>query len=72
MSEKECCCDEFWAGQGHPIDCPTQRHLRACAAIHLRVPDSGEEWLDAMIRRAIHQEDARAAKVEGLPEKGER
>jgi hypothetical protein len=26
--------------------------LRAYAAIHLRVPDSGIEWLDGMIRRS--------------------
>lgn len=26
--------------------------LRAYAAIHLRVPDSGIEWLDEMIRRS--------------------
>jgi hypothetical protein len=26
--------------------------LRTFAAIHLRVPDSGIEWLDAMIRRS--------------------
>lgn len=26
--------------------------LRQYTAIHLRVPDSGEEWLDSMIRKA--------------------
>lgn len=26
--------------------------LRTFAAIHLRVPDSGVDWLDAMIRRS--------------------
>lgn len=27
--------------------------LREYAAIHLRIPDSGSEWLDTMIRRAL-------------------
>jgi hypothetical protein len=29
-----------------------QMSLRAYAAIHLRVPDSGMDWLDEMIRRS--------------------
>lgn len=29
-----------------------QMSLRTFAAIHLRVPDSGIEWLDEMIRRS--------------------
>jgi len=31
---------------------PEGMSLRAYAAIHLRVPDSGIEWLDRMIRQA--------------------
>jgi hypothetical protein len=23
--EPECCCEEYWPGQGHPPDCPTRR-----------------------------------------------
>lgn len=34
--------------------------LRAYAAIHLRVPESGHDWLDAMIRRA--QDEGTVAK----------
>lgn len=34
---------------------------RAYAAIRLRVPASGEAWLDAMIRQSVRDEDARAA-----------
>jgi hypothetical protein len=34
--------------------------LRAYAAIHLRVPDSGIQWLDAMIRRS-RKMDGRSA-----------
>lgn len=35
--------------------------LRAYAAIKLRVPDSGIDWLDAMIRAALHDELAAKA-----------
>lgn len=35
--------------------------LRQYAAIHLRVPDSGEVWLDEMIERARRDEFAKAA-----------
>jgi hypothetical protein len=31
---------------------PAGMSLRAYAAIHLRIPDSGIEWLDRMIRQA--------------------
>jgi hypothetical protein len=31
---------------------PDGMSLRAYAAIHLRIPDSGIEWLDRMIRQA--------------------
>lgn len=37
--------------------------LRQYAAIHLRVPDSGEEWLDRMIERARRDEFAGRAMV---------
>ncbi len=39
--------------------------LRQYAAIHLRVPDSGIEWLDAMIRKARKAEYAGLA-MQGL------
>lgn len=35
--------------------------LRAYAAIELRVPDSGIDWLDAMIRAALHDDLAAKA-----------
>ncbi|WP_306150664.1 hypothetical protein [Roseovarius sp. MMSF_3281] len=35
--------------------------LRQLAAIELRVPDSGTEWLDDMIRQAKRDEIAKAA-----------
>lgn len=41
--------------------------LRQYAAIHLRVPDSGEEWLDAMIERARRDEFAGRALQGMLP-----
>lgn len=34
---------------------------REYAAIHLKVPDSGTEWLDAMIQKARRDEFAKAA-----------
>lgn len=34
---------------------------REHAAIQLRVPDSGTDWLDAMIRTSLRQEFAKAA-----------
>jgi len=39
--------------------------LRQYAAIHLRVPDSGLDWLDEMIRKSQRFELAKAA-VEGI------
>lgn len=39
--------------------------LRQYAAIHLRVPESGDVWLDAMIERANREELAKAA-LQGL------
>jgi hypothetical protein len=48
--------------------------LRAYAAIHLRVPDSGIDWLDEMIRRSrdldTRSEDAgirSASSIESIP-----
>lgn len=38
---------------------------RFYAAIKLRVPDSGEEWLDEMIRKA-NRHDAACAAMQGL------
>lgn len=38
---------------------------RCYAAIELRVPDSGEEWLDEMIKKANKRDAARAA-MQGL------
>lgn len=37
--------------------------LRAYAAIQLRVPESGIDWLDAMIQRAMNLSPDRAATV---------
>ena len=39
--------------------------LRQYAAIKLRVPDSGEEWLDEMIRKSLRDEFAGKA-MEGI------
>ena len=36
-------------------------NAREHAAIQLRVPDSGTDWLDAMIRQSLRQEFAKAA-----------
>jgi len=40
--------------------------LRQYAAIHLQVPDSGDEWLDKMIRKARRDRFAIAAVEGGL------
>lgn len=37
---------------------PACMNKRMYAAIKLRVPDSGEEWLDAMIRQSLRDEFA--------------
>ncbi len=37
---------------------PACMNKRQYAAIKLRVPDSGEEWLDAMIRQSLRDEFA--------------
>lgn len=39
--------------------------LRQYAAIKLRIPDSGEEWLDEMIRKSLRDEFAGKA-MEGI------
>lgn len=43
-----------------PADVPPMT-LRQYAAIHLRVPESGEEWLDAMIQAARLMDNQQAA-----------
>ena len=40
--------------------------LRQCAALKLRVPDSGLEWLDAMIRKSRRDEFAEQAGEEDI------
>ena len=45
----------------NPDDLPAHFTPRMFAAMHLRVPQSGEPWLDAMIRDSLRDEDARAA-----------
>jgi hypothetical protein len=39
--------------------------LREYAAIHLRVPDSGSEWLDEMIEQSL-RDDLAAKAMQGL------
>ncbi|MDP2263254.1 MAG: hypothetical protein Q8K24_08860 [Hydrogenophaga sp.] len=51
-------CDVF-DGKTHVI--ATGLTLRAYAAIKLRVPDSGAEWLDEMIRKSLRDEFAAKA-----------
>lgn len=50
-------------GNGLNHGCPGLT-ARQYAAIHLRVPDSGEPWLDAMIKRSRHA-DLVAAALQG-------
>ena len=40
--------------RGHPIE--TGMTLRQYAAINLRVPNSGTDWLDEMIRQSLRDE----------------
>lgn len=46
-----------------PIQLESEVSLRALAAIHLLVPDSGDEQLDAMIRQRLREERAQKAMV---------
>ena len=45
--------------RGHPIE--TGMTLRQYAAIKLRVPNSGTDWLDEMIRQSLRDELAKVA-----------
>ena len=49
--------------RGHPIE--TGMTLRQYAAIKLRVPSSGTDWLDEMIRQSLRDELAGKA-MQGL------
>lgn len=50
-----------YTAQGHIVADSSGMTLRQYAAIKLRVPDSGEEWIDAMIKQSLRDEFAAKA-----------
>lgn len=60
--EFACECMSANGNDGHIQEGMSQR---VYAAIQLRVPDSGEEWLDEMIRKA-NRRDAACTAMQGL------
>lgn len=55
----------YETGYGKVADTYSSMTLRAYAAINLKVPDSGEGWLDGMIRQSLRDECAAKA-MQGL------
>jgi len=53
---------------GSPYNLCIGLTAREHAAIALRVPDSGEDWLNAMILKSLQQEFAKAAMTAITPE----
>ena len=53
MTVKQCACDEFWPGQGHPPDCPTQplgQLLIENRSLHHEIENRAQERVDLLQR----------------------